>query len=57
MGGKRYSDDIKLGALYGADWPNFSGKPRTNPVRGPVFASHQELRRDLEIVNARNVAN
>ncbi len=57
MGGKRYSDDIKLGALYGADWPNFSGMPRTNPVRGPVFASHQELRRDLEIVNARNVAN
>ncbi len=57
MGGKRYSDDIKLGALYGADWPNFSGMPRTNPVRGPVFASHEELlRRDLEIINARTVA-
>lgn len=57
MADKRRVDYVKLGALYGADWPNFSGIPRPDPTRGPVFISHEEsLRRDLEIINACTVA-
>lgn len=57
MGDKRGSDYINLGALYGASRPDNGGLLRPDPMRGPVFVSHEEtLRRELAIINARIAA-